>query len=278
MKTKIIFCITVLICLSFQGAGQTTNSIDHVNPLPIDTLYRIWPSPSPEVLSKGRKVWPLFGAKKMGIGKQMELRVQPLFFFISPNLGLKKGWLHKNSWLISSNHQINYPSIFLNMIAGEGAGGILPDNSQIPPMITLKNELLVGRYWYGLATLRLGAATTFSFGDKDFPDIDLPFLYSRMLSFNHTPNLYAGINLRKGLSEQFHLEADFTAFKVDLTGNNAFVYESQLIVFWKLSTKFAIKAGAAASHGQFPYGKDFRVIPLFDLLYGFGGKGKYTGR
>lgn len=232
----------------------------------------IWPDRSTQTLEPKRKVWPLFGVKKMGTRNNMEWRIQPLYFLLSPNLGLKKGWTNNSQrkWRIASLHQLNYPSILLKMLAREGAGGILPENSIIPPIILLRNEVLLGYQNQGnYLTFRGGLATAFKFGEASFPDIDLPFFYNRMLAFNHTPNVYLGLNYNRDVLTTLNLEADFTAFKVDFS-TGAWVFENRVVLFWKPTHKFGLKLGAATAFGEYPYGFDVRVIPVFDIVFGFG--------
>jgi len=265
MQNKIVFFILLLTGI-FQQEAYTQEVVDTI---PQNSL---WPHRSTETLVQGRKVWQLFGVKKMGVAKNMEWQIQPLFFFISPNLGLKKRWTNNRRWSIATLHKINYPSIYLNLIAREGAGGVLPKDSEIPPMISLRNEILLDIHSEKIfITLRGGVATAFKLGnaEKNFPDIDIPFLYNRTLAFNNTPNIYMGINIHRYILPKLNVEGDFTAFRVG-NENKDFVYESQLIFFWKKSNKFGLKAGAAAAFGQYPYGRDFQIIPVFDIIFGWG--------
>ena len=207
----------------------------------------------------------------MGTASNMEWQMQPIFFFVAPNLGLKKQWKTTSGGLrFSSLHRIHYPSIYLNLLAREGAGGILPKDSEIPPMLSFKNELLLGIYKQGNSiTLRAGITAAFKLGDgeKNFPDIDVPFLYNRTLALNHTPNIYMGLNFNRDILPTLNMEIDVAAFKVDPKSSD-FVYESQLIFFWKKSNKFGLKAGVATAHGRYPYGAEFQLLPVFDIVFG----------
>ncbi len=241
----------------------------------IQLQENVWASRRPQTLKAGRKVVPLFGAKKIGAAKNMEWRIQPLFFLISPNLGLKKCWKENNRWSIASFHQINYPSFYLNLIAREGSGGVLPKDSEIPPMLSLRNEILLGFSSKKMSsvTFRVGVATAFKIGsgEKNFPDIDFPFLYNRTLAFNHTPTFYGGINFYQDILPRLNMELDITAFQVN-NENGSFIFENQLIFFWRKSSKFGLKAGVAAAYGSYPYGFDWRMIPVFDVIFGLNKK------
>jgi len=269
MKNLIISLVILFIsCFTIEFAFAQNEEMSS------ESQHLIWPDRSTQTMKPGRKVWPIFGVKKLGAKKNMEWHIQPIFFFVSPNLGLKKNWKNNPDGIsISSFHQINYPSIYLKLFSREGAGGVLPANSQVPPMLSLRNEILIGTNRQGnIITLRGGIATAFKLGsqEKNFPDIDYPFLYNRTLAFNNTPNIYLGINFNRDILPKLNLEIDFTTYSVgNDTGN--FVHESKLIFFWKKSDRFGIKAGANAAHGQYPFGSTFQMIPVIDVLFGFGG-------
>ncbi len=267
-NTIFLFALLLLTCFSPQSTfAQEALDSTHLQ-------SSLWPDQSPRTLTPGRKVWPLFGVKKMGIKKNMEWQIQPLFFFVSPNLGLKKHWKKNQKGLsFSTLHKINYPSIYLKLIAREGAGGVLPKDANVPHMISLKNEFLLGYHMQKtFLRFRTGIVTVFKFGGaekNDFPSIDIPFLYNRTLAFNNSPNLYFGLHFNQELGSKLNLEADFTFFQVDLQDKD-FVIENRLLLFWKKSDRFALKAGVASAHGRYPYGSIVQFIPVFDVLFGFG--------
>jgi|GEM_PF-6936318 len=267
MKTLYFLSFILLLTgFSYSSAYSQENSVA-ITP-------KLWPDRSTHTLKPGRKVWPLLGVKKMGVRNNMEWQIQPLFFFVAPNLGLKKRWSNEKGLSIASLHKISYPSIYLNLISREGTGGFLPEDSEVPPILHLKNEfLLTLDKWSNLFTFRLGLGTAFKLKatEQQLADLDLPFIYNRTLAFGNTPNLYFGLNVIRDLTSRLTVEGDFGAFKVDFASNR-FVYESQLVLFWKFSDRFGVKLGAAAAYGQYPYGAEFQMIPLVDVVFGFGRK------
>lgn len=272
MQNKIFLSLLLLFvcyCPQIASAQEVSDTIA--------AQESIWPDQSTKTLTANRRVWPLFGVKKLGANKNMEWQIQPLFFFISPNLGLKKHWKsYKNGLSIASLHRVNYPSIYLNLFSREGAGGVLPKDSKIPPMLSIKNELLLGfNSKENVITLRAGIALAFklSGAEKKFPDLDFPFLYNRTLAFNHSPNIYMGINYNRDFLPKWNIEADFAAFSVG-NENRDFVHESRLVFLWKKSDKLGLKAGAAAAYGNYPFGSVFRAIPVFDIIFAWNGKRK----
>ena len=235
------------------------------------TQTNLWSDASAQTLKKGRKNWPLLGIKKMGLKNNKELQIQPIFFFLAPNIGLKKYWGNKNGWDIASLHKLHYPSLMLKTIAREGTGGVLPKSSVIPQIIGTKNELIVSKvineqYFFAA---RLGVDLALSFGDADFAEIDLPFIYNRTAVYHSNFIPYLGLHLGGTIVPKLDFELAFTALKMT-NDTGGFVFEDKAVLFWKLSDKFGIKAGAASAFGRYAYGNDFKLIPVFDVVFGFG--------
>ena len=225
------------------------------------------------VLKKGQKEYPLFGVKRIGIGHDMELQVHPLLFFLDPHIGLKKYWGNKNKWHISSRHTLNYPTILLKTISREGTGGVLPKTSVIPQIFSTKNEIQVakalGDQFRFTAILGLELAATL--GDSDFPTIDLPFAYRRTAVYHDHFLPYFGLQLEGDLTPELKYELAFTAYKI-MNDTGGFTFEDKVILYWKKSRKFGLKAGLASAFGKYPFGNDIRWMPLVDFVWTVGSR------
>lgn len=223
------------------------------------------------VLAKGQKDLPLFGVKKMGIGNNMELQLHPLFFFLDPHIGLKKYWGDRGGWHLSSRHTLNYPTLLLKMMSREGTGGVLPNTSVIPQIISTQNEILatqtIGNQFYLAASLGVELAITF--GEANFPTIDLPFVYRRTAVYHDHILPYVGVEFGGQLSQKIDFEVILNIYKF-INDNAGFTVEDKAVLFWKKSPNFGIKAGVASVLGKYPFGYDFRWIPLLDFVWMVG--------
>lgn len=250
--------ITLLTCILFFVAT------------PCSAQQNLWSDASTQTLKKGRLEWPLLGKKRLGIGKNMELSAQPVFFFMAPHIGLKKEWKNKTTFNLATVHKLGYPTILLKMLSREGTGGVLPETSIIPQLLTFKNEVIISKNigdQYFIAT-RLGLELAFIFTNGDFPQIDLPFIYNRTAVYNNKFMPYLGVNFGGELLPKLDFEIAATVFA---NGTGGFVSEEKIILFWKKSDRFGVKAGVASAYGQYAYGYDFKLIPVIDLIFGFGG-------
>ena len=232
----------------------------------------VWSDASASVLKKGRLEWSLLGKKRLGIKNNMELIAQPFFFFISPHIGLKKQWNTHSDFNLASVHRIGYPSILLKIMSREGTGGILPKDSTIPQIITFKNAIIVSKNikTHYFAAANLGVELALSLGESDFPEIDFPFIYRRTAVYHNQFVPYLGIHLGGQLISKIDFELAFTAYKMtnDIGG---LIFEDKAVLFWKKSNKFGVKAGVASVFGKYAYGNDARLIPVIDVVLGFGG-------
>ena len=155
-----------------------------------------WSSYSANVLPEKRVEIGLFQPLRIGVSGDKEWSIHPVYFFVMPNVSLKKT---RNIWWkfdISSRHSILYPTHLLNMLAREGTGGIISPEFTFPAAAIIYNELL---FTWGYQkpyniTFKLGvslglAAEKLSKGST----IDLPLAYHRFAP------LYSGYGIRTGV-------------------------------------------------------------------------------
>lgn len=235
--------------------------------------YKSWSGETAFVVEKGEKELSLFGAKKLGIGKGMELQAYPILFFLNPHIGLKKYWGDKSNWAISSRHKLTYPSLLLKTISREGTGGVLPKTSIIPHIITTKNELIatkvIGGNFHLTGTLGVELAVTF--GDSDFPVIDYPFIYRRTAVYHDKILPYLGLQFEGHINPKFGFQVAFTTFKL-INDTGGFVFENKFVLFWEKSPKFGVKLGVVSAFGKYEYGGDAKAIPVLDIVFKWGKK------
>ena len=228
-----------------------------------------WSTNGSQLLPKGNKEVGLFAPLKMGLRDSIELKIHPIYFFIMPHVGLKKYWKSFGVYNLMSKHQLAYPSLLYKVIARRGTGGILPATSKIPQMIQLNNSISIGRKFNPNFEINggIGLDMTFSFGkDKRFPEIEYFFAYPRTYSYNNFTTPYLTLDLNGQLFGRFTYAYDFDAFFLTKAYKGSII-EHRLKVQWNKSDKFAIRVGVLQTSGRFPYGKDNKILPVFDFLF-----------
>lgn len=229
-----------------------------------------WSNNSYQTLKKGQKEVALFGPMKIGLKDSLELSAHPLLFFVIPHIELKKHWKALGSWELASKHKFVYPSLLYKLIAKRGVGGILPETAKIPTLFKFNNALLIGKPLTQNVdlTFNVGLDLTLALGDRDFPEIEYYPAYPRTYTFNHGIMPYVGGNLAGDLGNKFHYNYDLTAFFM-MAGSKGMVWENKANLQWDAARFLALRAGAFYSYGQFPYGKDGRLLPTFDIVVRF---------
>ncbi|MCF6183340.1 MAG: hypothetical protein L3J56_01720 [Bacteroidales bacterium] len=228
-----------------------------------------WSNGSADVLEQGRKEIGVFAPFKIGLKNSSELSVHPLLFFVIPNVTYKKQWKVTDNYRFASIHTLTYPTLLLKMLSRNGAGGILPATSTISQLFKLNNSALISIDKFGQTfTLSAGIDLCLSAGNSDFTYIEWPIVYPRTYSLNNTFTPHAGIDVTGNIYKKFVYEYKLNTFFLTQV-DAGIITENQLNISWQKSDKFAVKLGAIYSYGEFPFGKEGRLYPMFDLMFGF---------
>ncbi len=264
MKNNLI--ISIILLFTFTLKAQDSVNIKNSQK---DTVL-LWSNNTAKTIKKGRKEIGLFAPLKIGLKDSMEISIHPIFFFIIPNIELKKYWTSFGIFDLASKHRFSYPTLLYNVISKRGIGGLLPSTSTIPQMFKFDNSILLGTTIneYITTTINVGVDLTLSFGESNFPDIEYHIIYPRTYSLNNLFTPYFGINFTGKFFANVYYEYKFTAFFMTNT-NQGSILENKLKFQWNISNKFAISGGALLTYGQYPYGQDGGLFPVFDLMYGF---------
>ncbi|MBS1271642.1 MAG: hypothetical protein MAGBODY4_00774 [Candidatus Marinimicrobia bacterium] len=214
----------------------------------------------------------LFGPLRYGLANNMELQTHPIFDFVIPNAKLI--WTHKTAGnqSIQTRHSLVYPTPLLRLISRKGTGGILPDDPtivEIPSMISLYNEIRYYRIPFPSLEYYFSGGIGFAgvFGDLDErTTIDLPVVFPRLGVFYNGYSLRVGSGMDWKLSPQWGMKSD--AELIWLPGySEAFFWEHSGQVRWQFSESWNLMAGYLLTFGTYPFGKQYHLLPLFDLGY-----------
>jgi len=253
--------LTALCLFSFAFSGASSN----------------WPSHTAVPLFKGQKEIWMFQPFRIGIGGNSEISSHPIAFFVMPNFAIKHRWI-SGKWQIATRHSLNYPTPLLRL----GRGFIQPSTAEVPHIITNDHQILITkRIGKPFFTLKIGVQTALRFGNSaDFQNFDLPILTPRTAVFSENPTFYWGIDAITRLSPKFILICDLDHF-ITARDDAKLALESKTMIVWKKSHKFSVIGGVKLSVGNYPWGDEFQMVPLVDLVWKFkkrGDKGKNRKR
>ena len=95
--------------------------------------------------------------------------------------------------------------------------------------------------------------------------IDLPLVYHRLGVFYNGWGFHTGIDIERSISGK--IEALFDLDLIALPGYNGnYSIENKLLFSWNKSKDFRVTTGYKFVLGEFPYGKDSRLLPYVPIL------------
>ena len=231
-----------------------------------------WTEDQARLLPSHRWEGGIFSPLRYGINDSLELETRPLAFFIIPNLAAKIKLEKQGSWSIASKHSLHIPTFLLRSLSGEGSAKLLPLNSKIPFMLSIGTGI-VGTTQIASSphflSVESGFLITPRFGDADFPELELPFLYLRTASYHVPVSVKGSLTLEGRLVYDFYYSLQQTGMLAPGYGNGAFALEHSGKVMWRPHENFELMAGVIATLNRYPRQTRLNLFPLFDIRFAF---------
>ena len=224
-------------------------------------------------IQKHRWELGLFTASRYGINKNLELSAHPLMFFMMPQVKIKVGWGEYSGFILATEHGIFYPTLFMRLVATKGTGGLISPEFSIPQMFAISNRLLVSFKPFSQAILTAHAGISFSVKSGPLDPgstIDLPVIYPRLALFYNQPEFDAGIDFRGQFIPRLGWLFNVENFIVCGTENNYFMENKGVLAYTSKKETLRIEAGYKLCFGRYPYGQQWHLLPVVDLIFGIG--------
>ena len=172
---------------------------------------RIWDAHSAYVIPEKRWEIGLFQAFRYGYSEGYEYSTHPIWFFIVPNLSIKKSSGEVFGHKTARRFKGYYPTPLLNMVSKAGIGGLIDPGLTIPPLVGLSGSIIGSRSIYGFDySISAGVDIGITSGELDHrSNIDLPMIYHRMGVFFNGWGLSWGLDIQKKVKENIRLHVDF---------------------------------------------------------------------
>jgi len=240
---------------------------------------RNWGSHSAYLVPEKRWEIGIFQPLRYGYNESNEYSTYPLWFFVMPNLTIKKNHDKFSNYKIASKWSLVYPTPLLNMAARNGIGGFIDPTFRMPLMLGLSSSLIMTKNIFGTnLTFNSGLDLGINFGDLDErANIELPLLYHRLSVFQNGYGLHAGVDLHTSITKNISIlldcdlsvlpgmgtkEADSRIAK--LLGDYAL--EHKLLLIYEKSNRLRIITGYKYIYGKYPFGNESRLLPFVPLL------------
>jgi len=170
---------------------------------------------------------------------------------------------------LTFHHRFIYPTPLLRKLQKPGMFGMISpeaDVGKIPHIFVFHNEILKSLV-VNKNTLLLKVGATFALTSQKIDNrisIDLPLVYPRMGEYFNGYKVNVGLDIQHQYSNKISFLVDGDIFIIP---EEELFYESKLIGEYKLNESWKILAGTKLTHGQYPFGKQTRLLPLFDITY-----------
>tara|TARA_A100001015_G_scaffold57270_1_gene62986 strand:- start:2359 stop:3204 length:846 start_codon:yes stop_codon:yes gene_type:complete len=214
----------------------------------------------------------LFQPLKYGFSEKTNYSIHPILFFIMPNLSVKV--LHHKGKMFSSatRHGFYYPTKLLKILqtgvqVGDRTASLIAPSFKIPHMLGFSSDYIFTKpYKLGTLSLYAGVNLGLVFGDLDpRTSIDLPLVYHRLGVFYNKYGLDAGIDFSKNITD-----ATSCSFDLDLKFlpgfSGRYSFEHKFLFYWQKSKRTRFSIGYKYVYGDFPYGKQSRLLPYLPLF------------
>ncbi len=228
-----------------------------------------WSSGTAYTLPKGRMEVGLFQQIRYGQTETREWSTHPILDLLIPNLTVKKAWNTFADWNFTTRHNMTYPTPLLRIISRKGTDGIISPEFDIPQMISLRNEVLLTRKFKPSFLITGKAGLTLAVTSDELDErttIDLPIIFPRLGVYYDGYAVNFGLDVGGDLNPRFSYLTDVDIFLLP-GADEYFAFEHKSLIIWNKSKKLQIMFGYKLVYGEYPFGTQWHLLPLFDIQW-----------
>ena len=224
---------------------------------------------APENLPKGVFEIGLFQPLRYGLSENVEISTHPILMFFIPNLTVQKRHPSWKDVSVASLHSLVIPTPLLKMMTKKGVGGFISPEFKIPLMISFKNEIKLKRELNDSWDITGKTGLTLAYSSEELDErttIDLPVVFQRLGVFYNGYGANFGLDFTGTLLPKLSILTEFDMLL--LPGfKEAFAFEHKNLLTWALSSRTNIQAGYKLVYGEYPFGAQWHLLPLLDVLW-----------
>jgi len=223
-------------------------------------------SESAHLLEKGNREIGLFQPLRWGYSKNIELSTHPISMFTMPNISIK---IRHEKYGITSRHRFIYPTPLMRFFQKKGIFGLVTpvaDVAKVPHIFVFQNEIFKS-ISLDKTLLTFKGGFTFALVSEELDErlsVDLPIIYPKMGAYFNGHKFNLGADARYNVSDQFSVLLDGDA--VIIPTEDIF-WDTKLLGEYQLDNQWGILLGAKLTYGNYPFGKQTRLLPLLDIIY-----------
>jgi hypothetical protein len=235
-----------------------------------DSLHGFFKEGTALTLPKKKAEFRFYGYSGYGLTDRIEIDLHPLMFWILPQVKAKIRINKNPKYILTTEHELEYPTMFLRTISRKGIGGIISPEFSFPQMVGVYNGIIISHPLASgiLFTAKTGIQLSIKSKKPDARStIDLPILYPHFAAYYHNPVLIASVDLRRDFSSSVGGQFNITGYLVPGSFENIFI-ENRGYLSWT-KKKFQLKAGYLLCYGQYTYDSDWHLLPSMEIVKDF---------
>ena len=238
-----------------------------------------WRSHSSSILPKKRFEVGLFQPFRYGYSETLEYSTYPLWFFVMPNLTLKKSHENFSGYNMATKWSLFYPRPLLNMVSKKGIGGFIDPTMKIPPMLGFSFSLILTTPMLGMdMSFNTGIDIGLALNELDQRvNIELPLLYHRLSVFHNNYGFHIGFDIEKSITKKLStlVDLDFSILPgMDIKDTDSgitkllgeYSFEHKALLIYEKSETFRFLTGYKFVFGEYPFGSESRLLPFLPLF------------
>ncbi|MEA3452479.1 MAG: hypothetical protein U9Q83_11350 [Bacteroidota bacterium] len=219
---------------------------------------------------------------------KIELQTNPFYFYKYPNFGVKVNWwnkknginlkfFNKNRLLLSSVHEITYPTMALNFAKTRAFVNYSPTPNDITSFLRFKNEIIVSVIFkknkscfikYSIYTLKVGNIMTLKNKNHNYI-IDYNSFFFRNTSMFYDKSLwYIGLQYDNDIKNNIYYKISLNYYTVGLNFNNSII-EHKTLAYTYLCRKNKCRLGLGYSINFATGNYKPSIMPMFAIGYLF---------
>jgi hypothetical protein len=238
--------------------------------VPLQAQHVTWSDATARTLEPGRVTVSLFAPARWGVGERTEIGMHPLFTFALPHFEVKHRFAEHGSWLFAMRHRLSYPTRFLALVAREGAGGLLPADTEVPVALQLDSDALFSAAWSAphFVTFVAGFGVAPRLSGSEPPLLDFPFLISRFAPLYTVAVPRLAVAFSGPIAGRFFYESELRAYYLGLEPKTLAV-ETALELAWRPGKRLRAALGLRREHLRYAIGYRTHALPYADFAVAF---------
>ena len=228
---------------------------------------------------------------------KFELQTNPFYFYKYPNFAIKIKWWNKknglnlkflntNTLLLSSVHELTYPTMALNYAKTINYLNYSPNPSDINGFVRFKNELLISTIFkknkscyikYSIFTFKVGNIVALKNKNHLYSIDKNLFLFRNTSMFDDKSLFYLGLQYDNDIKNNIYYKLSLTYYTIGFNFRNS-IFEQKALFYTHFCRQNKCRFGLGYTVNLSTSYTKFSIMPIISIGYLFKIKSKKHSR